>query len=152
MRNARAGSVTPPPISTGPPSSTDTPPPPTTGSPLSSDTPSPTSTAPPTTGPCNATCQAAFNVTTGGDYSGTNINPQPTNVVSADDCEYRCYASTACLSFTWLGGGGERFAYLGNDLPALCWFWYFITNFCLPLALLRKGICHHEGHLYVPHF
>lgn len=82
-------------------------------------TPPVTSTVPPALSLCSAACQAAFQVTVGGDYSGTNINPGPNNVISASDCQNRCYSNAACLTFTWTGGGGESSAYFGTSLGFL---------------------------------
>lgn len=127
-----SGTAAMPPASTTPTDGGGTPPPTTTRAPtITVGTPLPATTRPPGTidvdqpgptgGPlflqrpavdavislaaatCDATCQAYFQVSRGHDYKGKNITPAPTGVLSATDCQGRCYANKACVSFTYSG-------------------------------------------------
>lgn len=56
---------------------------------------------------CDGGCKAAFQVTSGYDWTGdgNNIPPSPVEGVdSAMDCQAACYALTICVTFTYNGG------------------------------------------------
>lgn len=56
---------------------------------------------------CSGGCKAAFQVTTGYDWTGdgNNIPPSPVGgVASAQGCQAKCFAITTCLTFTYNGG------------------------------------------------